>query len=169
MIIGADFTGMTLTNTDSNPFWDFSLHLYGCDGVADACIQLQETAAVDVNVLLYCVWRAAQGISMTEVELQAVDSLISDWREDVVRPIRALRQYLKGRPGVESSRARVKEAELEAERIQQGTMYEHACHLQVEANRGSIPLQHNLSEFARFQGIELSGLAVFIRAVEPCL
>jgi hypothetical protein len=35
-----------------NPFWDFSLALYAKEGVADACLLLQDKLGYDVNLLL---------------------------------------------------------------------------------------------------------------------
>jgi uncharacterized protein (TIGR02444 family) len=34
-----------------HPFWNFSLELYGGDGVAEACLDLQERRRCDVNIL----------------------------------------------------------------------------------------------------------------------
>jgi uncharacterized protein (TIGR02444 family) len=37
---------MTLTNTESNPFWEFSLSIYAQPGVAVSCLDLQEALQV---------------------------------------------------------------------------------------------------------------------------
>src|SRR3954470_3940357 len=39
-----------------HPFWNFSLELYAGEGVAEACLDLQERRGCDVNVLLFCCW-----------------------------------------------------------------------------------------------------------------
>ena len=44
-----------------HPFWDFSLRVYGSEGVPEACLVLQERHGIDVNVLLYCFWLGASG------------------------------------------------------------------------------------------------------------
>ena len=36
-----------------SPFWRFSIKFYGMPGVAPACIELQDQAMVDVNVLFF--------------------------------------------------------------------------------------------------------------------
>jgi uncharacterized protein (TIGR02444 family) len=36
-----------------DPFWRFSLDLYGRPGVAPACLALQDEAGADVNLVLY--------------------------------------------------------------------------------------------------------------------
>ena len=44
-----------------HPFWNFSLELYAGDGVAEACLDLQERRGCDVNILLFCCWLGASG------------------------------------------------------------------------------------------------------------
>ncbi len=34
-----------------HPFWNFSLEVYGGEGVARACLELQDRRGVDVNLL----------------------------------------------------------------------------------------------------------------------
>ena len=41
-------------------FWQFSLDFYARPGVADACLELQDRAGVDVNVLFFVLYLAAQ-------------------------------------------------------------------------------------------------------------
>ena len=43
------------------PFWDYSLALYGRPGVEACCLRLQDRLGVDVNLLLLCCWLAARG------------------------------------------------------------------------------------------------------------
>jgi uncharacterized protein (TIGR02444 family) len=106
----------------SNPFWDFSIRLYGKPGVAEACIALQEKHGLDVNVLMYCAWR---GAAMTPADVAAAAKTVSAWHDAMVRPLRALRTELKEdakgapRPVAERVRAQIKSAELNAERVEQ--------------------------------------------------
>ena len=44
-----------------HPFWNFSLELYAGEGVAEACLDLQERRGCDVNILLFCCWLGASG------------------------------------------------------------------------------------------------------------
>ncbi|MFB3151067.1 MAG: TIGR02444 family protein, partial [Alphaproteobacteria bacterium] len=48
-------------NFPDNPCWDFALVVYRRDGVAEACLALQESQGVDVNVLLFCCWLGESG------------------------------------------------------------------------------------------------------------
>ena len=75
---------MTSTDTQSatpsaqgSPFWRFSLRLYRAPGVGDACIALQETSGVDVNLLLFLLWLICTSVVLTRraggAHLPAVD------------------------------------------------------------------------------------------------
>ncbi len=44
-----------------NPFWDFSLAVWGREAVEPACLALQERHGIDVNVLLFCGWAGRRG------------------------------------------------------------------------------------------------------------
>ena len=43
-----------------SPFWRFSIKFYQVPGVPPACIELQDQAGVDVNVLFFLLWLATQ-------------------------------------------------------------------------------------------------------------
>jgi len=119
-------------NTISNPspFWRFSLAFYSTPGVAPACIELQDQAGVDVNVLLFLLWQATEQRTYDAAAIAEIEGLIGPWRDMAVVPLRAVRRALKSPPPVmakdvaESFRDRVKAVELEAERLQQEAMTE---------------------------------------------
>jgi len=113
-----------------NPFWDFSLAVYRKPGVADACILLQDTASVDVNVLLFVCWLGViRDAPMDETEVRDIVARTADWREHVVRPLRDVRRWMKGGAEglpdgpVEALRTSVKRIELESERLQQDLLF----------------------------------------------
>ena len=56
---------------DHTAFWNFSIVIYGQPGVREACLRLQDKAGLDVNVLLYCLWRAARGMALEADDLGA--------------------------------------------------------------------------------------------------
>lgn len=113
----------------SNPFWEFSLRIYSSPVVQKACVELQDGSGVDVNVMLYQLWNAANGRTMSDGDTAAVLAAIEPWRIDVVVPLRTARRNLKSPPqaldadGAASLRSIVKKAELEAERLQQQALY----------------------------------------------
>jgi len=113
-----------------SPFWHFSLALYRATGVADACIRLQDEAGVDVNLLFFLLWNASLKRQLSPADVRAVDSRVVGWRQTAVIPLREIRRALKSaaesiEPGAaELFRTRVKGLELEAERLQQETLFD---------------------------------------------
>ena len=57
-----------------SPFWRFSIKFYGMPGVAPACIELQDQAKVDVNVLFFLLWNATQGRALNADEVAKVEA-----------------------------------------------------------------------------------------------
>lgn len=111
---------------ESNPFWDYSVALYGRPGVSRACLELQESLGADVNLVLFCFWWAASG--RAELEPAAFDSVVeqaSRWHDDVVRPFRQARRAAKqGAPQLTATEAQavyreVLRTELLLERAEQ--------------------------------------------------
>ncbi|MGK9051249.1 TIGR02444 family protein [Neorhizobium petrolearium] len=105
--------------------WDFALHLYAAPDVADACLVLQDESGVDVPVLLFSAWLAKRhSVTLTEGELARIDGLVGDWRNEVVKPLRAIRRRLKNGPypaptkETEGLRNGVKGAELNSEKVE---------------------------------------------------
>jgi len=110
-----------------HPFWNFSLETYAAEGVAEACLDLQERRGCDVNVLLFCCWLGASGRpTLTADRLRTILRASETWQAKVVKPLRAVRLLLKELPWaealpetVEATRRRVADAELAAEHAEQ--------------------------------------------------
>ncbi|RDC71968.1 TIGR02444 family protein [Rhodovulum sp. 12E13] len=106
-------------------FWRFSLSVYGQEGVPDICLALQDAHGVDVNMLLYLLFRATGGVALDAGEIARLDAALAPWRDAVVRPLRGVRRALKAEALARIAadddrlRQRIKSAELEAERLQQ--------------------------------------------------
>ena len=102
--------------------WDWAVAAYGADGVADACLELQDAAGQNVPLLLWAGWCAAEGRAPDEDALEAAGDTARAWQETAIAPLRAVRRALKPRaPDLddearEAVRAQVKAVELEAER-----------------------------------------------------
>ncbi len=116
-------------SVSKSPFWQFSIKFYAVPGVADACIELQDKAQVDVNILFFLLWNATQGRAFNAADVTEIERQIGPWRELAVVPIRNIRRALKSPPPVmepaaaESLRTRIKAVELEAERLQQEALF----------------------------------------------
>jgi uncharacterized protein (TIGR02444 family) len=119
----------TQAQSATTPFWRFSLHFYSHAGVSDACIALQDDCGVDVNLLLFLFWLAADRQLLTADEVKKLDDKVCDWRNLTIVPIRDARRKLKGAPTLvdpgkqEAFRTKVKAVELDAERLQQEALY----------------------------------------------
>ena len=103
--------------------WAFALRIYAEPGVAVACLRLQDEAGVDVMLLLAVAFAWRRGIALSAADITAMDAACRPWREQIVRPLRALRTALKAGPvpapntATESLRNQIKASELHAERI----------------------------------------------------
>lgn len=99
-------------------FWNFSLRLYARPGVAPACLELQDRHGKDVIIALYCCWLGASGRGRLDAAgLAAAEATARPWRGAVVEPLRRTRHALKGVAGAEALYGRMKQIELDAERI----------------------------------------------------
>lgn len=160
---------MAATNTDSNPFWEFSNAVYARTGVARACLVLQEKHGVDVNLLLYALWRGYRGHHISTEDVLAMERTVADWRARVVQPIRVLRQRLRDYPGVEATRELLKQAELRAEQHQQQLMFEAICAEIDVGVDGDVDIDNALTQFARAQNLNPDELAVFGSTVRAAI
>lgn len=115
---------MTLSQPLDTPLWTFSLAVYGSDGVADECLDLQERLGLDVNILLFAAFiGAVEGVRLEVADIAAANAEVAHWQDDIVRPLRQVRRALKPM-SAEGLRAQVKAAELEAEKIEQGLLWQ---------------------------------------------
>ncbi|ATU95659.1 TIGR02444 family protein [Phyllobacterium zundukense] len=108
--------------------WDFALRLYKAPGVTDARLGLQERNSVDVPVLLFAAWLKQGSIALSPAKTEQIIGLVSEWRDEVIAPLRTVRQRLKTGPKpapdkqTDVLRDAVKGAELSAERIELGVL-----------------------------------------------
>lgn len=116
-----------------NPLWQFSLAVYAADGVAGECLDLQDRYGVDVNLLLFAAYAGAiEETTLERNDIADAAAASSAWHTDIVRALRGARRALKpaaadnGNPFRSQSaelRARIKAAELDAERLEQGMLW----------------------------------------------
>ena len=106
--------------------WDFTLSVYGAEGVSAAVIGLQERCGADVNLLFLCCWCGATGRGPLGPEtLAAADATVAAWREGVTQPLRAVRDAIKAdqslatMPDAMEMRRKVLAAEVDSERVAQ--------------------------------------------------
>ena len=102
--------------------WPWILDVYARPGVAEACLELQDTAGQNVPLLLWAGWTASTGRRLDQDTREAASDTARAWEDTAVAPLRAVRRALKVRvvdmedDDREAVRAQVKAVELDAER-----------------------------------------------------
>lgn len=121
----------------------FALAVHEADGVAAACVSLQDELGLDVNVLLLAAYvGAVRGATLTPAALDSARALTDDWRRDVVYPLRLVRRGLKSGPAPAPNtqtaelRSQVAKAELAAEMIELDVLGEFADDLRAAPASG---------------------------------
>jgi uncharacterized protein (TIGR02444 family) len=145
-------------------FWAFSLKIYAAAGVADECLRLQNRHGVDVNLLLLCAYLGAvPGVVLTDRDIADARDTVAAWHTGVVKELRAVRQTLKPMlmqkdaalsGEIAALRTRVKEMELESERLEH-LLLEKWANERSATFRHEAPMaaaEHNISTLLRFYG-----------------
>ena len=140
-------------------FWNYSVQTYRKAGVAEACLSLQERHAIDVNVLLYCCWYGCTRGELDAPAMQRILSFADPWAENVVRPLRAARTWLKssgcsqafvpGEPCM-ALREEIKRAELRAEQLQENRMQELTAEKAHQNIEKTLQMECNLLNIKRY-------------------
>jgi uncharacterized protein (TIGR02444 family) len=108
----------------SDAFWTFALNLYSDQRLSEVFLRLQDFHSADVTIVLLLLWLAAWGRALDVAELSLLNAELDSWRQDVVKPLRQVRRFLKNASvkfdgaAVQELRLGIKHSELEAERIQ---------------------------------------------------
>lgn len=133
----------------ANPFWAYSLRLYRKPGVAAACIGLQDRLGIDVNLVLFCVWTAACGQTLTPATMRLAAGLSRVWSTNVVGPLRGTRRFLKplDLPSLRHAVARV---ELAAERAEQDLLWRIAPGRARPLRRTELAAEYAATNLARY-------------------
>jgi uncharacterized protein (TIGR02444 family) len=119
---------MATGETNAPPIWDFVLGYYRQQGVSESAIALQDSAGVDVNMILFLMWLASQKRTLAAGEARTVSEKSIGWQHNVVVPVRNVRRLLKeSAPLVEQElalafRKKVQALELEGEQLQLNAM-----------------------------------------------
>ena len=110
--------------------WRYARSLYARPGVASACLALQDRHSVDVNILVFCCWRARHRRALSEAQCREAVALTGRWRNEIVVPVRRVRRDVAARrgetPAIAAAYAALKACELELER-QQHAMLADSC------------------------------------------
>lgn len=102
----------------ADTLWNFAAASFQRADVAECCLQLQEEAGADINMLLTAAWLAAHGRSWRRDQIGELVAMCADWRTHCILPLRAVRRYLKGQIETGALYVNAKALELEAEKLQ---------------------------------------------------
>ena len=158
---------MSAFHFEHHPFWEFSLKVYGNEGVPAAWIALQERRGIDVNLLLFCAWVGESGRgALSESNLDAASAATVAWNGDIVCAIRAVRDCLKGgMPPIPKERSdilrkMILEIEVKCEHVEQIALTE-AVPLPVEPGRSlgqrGVDAVTNVAAYFRRHGFKPDG------------
>jgi len=90
-------------------------------GLMATCLALQDRHGVDVVLALFLWLADAAGLSPTAAEAAALQDAVQPWRQNVVLPLRGVRNWQKAHATAEAElahRESVKALELQAERLE---------------------------------------------------
>ncbi len=127
--------------------WNYAATCYGRPGVAEICLQAQDTYGADVNMLLAAGWLAARGCYWQQEDVRALAALCEDWRAQCLLPLRSVRRYLKQKTGADTMYAHAKTLELEAERHQLELMASALDETRRVPTNADTVLQHNMRAY----------------------
>lgn len=140
------------TDIPTREFPDYSIWLYGQPDVPAACLLLQDELDLDVNLVLWCLYAGARGTPLDPATFARADAVGADWREKVVRPLRGVRRWLKGRgPETEAIRQGIIAQEIESE-LHQQRLIAAAVPL-VDGKPSSWMGASNLAAYLRWVGV----------------
>ena len=103
-------------------FWNWAVKAYGGEGVAEACLALQDEDGQNVPLLLWAAWLASEDFGISDSLATEAAALARNWSDELIVPLRLLRRRLKtelstGDEGLRLPlREKIKTIELEAER-----------------------------------------------------
>ena len=125
--------------------WDFSLATYSLPQIADACLHLQDSHGVNVNVLLWSHWLGMRQIALTVTRLELALATIAHWDIDCVQALRQLRRNIKHefvcdieKLKMVALREEIKRAELLAEKYLQQCLENLSAVWQMESSAVAI-------------------------------
>ena len=165
----------------ANPFWDYSVELYGRPGVEAACLELQRRHGLDVNLILLCCWQATRGAELDHATLGRAKTVVASWQAEVVRPLRALRQRLRAKlvdpePGsvvelwpelAAAIRERALALEIDGEHLVQLGLYRAVSGLPARATPGPTLAGVNLRRYWQFDRRDRHALRTLLGKAFP--
>lgn len=111
-------------NFPESEFWNYSINAWQLTGVESACLDLQDTYSLDINLLLFCCWTGSRQLRLSSTDMQQLLNTGTQW-QTIIKPLRASRKLLKEQPlamptkTAEQTLKNIREMELHAEHMAQ--------------------------------------------------
>ncbi|QJR80834.1 TIGR02444 family protein [Alteromonas pelagimontana] len=131
-----------MSQLTSDNFWEYSIELYGIEGVAAACLKLQDEHGVNINLLLLMCWCLSFNKVVTLKQWQILKVAVADTDQK-------LHQHRKNRTAAKDPDSEdhdrylsLKHQELQMEAVQQQQLVQAFEQLPVmtsEGINGSLP------------------------------
>lgn len=100
----------------ATPFWDWALAQYRSEATQDLLLRLQQEADLVILEALFVSWLASEGYQWRSEDALQLRDATQDWIDEVVLPLRAVRERWKSDVGMQMLRRHLLELEVEAER-----------------------------------------------------
>ena len=100
----------------ATPFWDWALSQYRAEAAQRLLLRLQEEAGLVILEALFVSWLASEHYEWRADDTAKLRGATQDWIDEVVLPLRAVRQRWKHETSKDASRRHLLELEVEAER-----------------------------------------------------
>lgn len=113
-----------MANDPENDLWQFAVRLYGRDGVAPACLRLQDRHGIDIPLLMFAGWLSEKGVTLSPQKAAEARDWVVSWHQEIVCVLRVLRRRLKVAPTLvppelaEGVRLAIERAELDSEKAE---------------------------------------------------
>ena len=124
-----------MTDSTSLKFWQFSLAYYQHSNSSEILLGLQNKYALDINLTLFALWAGwIESTALLKDHFQTLDSSIANWRDNIIQPLRKIRQTAKAQTASFSDFSdnflnMISDTELESERICQALLCQEYLNL----------------------------------------
>ena len=98
------------------PFWDWALRQYAREPTQALLLTLQSKADLVILEALFAAWLSTEGHRLQNREVAAMRAATEAWIDEVVLPLRAVREQWKGDAVKEDARRHLLQLEIQAER-----------------------------------------------------
>ena len=98
------------------PFWDWALRQYAREPTQALLLTLQSQADLVILEALFAAWLSTEGHRLEAHDVAAMRDTTGTWIDEVVLPLRAVRERWKGDASKEAARRHLLQLEVEAER-----------------------------------------------------